>query len=95
MNNSVDVKSQTVKIINELGLHARAAASFVRVASKYPCEVKVEKDGIEVNGKSIMGVMMLAAPKGAFITINVIGERAEEALLDLVALVDNKFGEEK
>jgi len=95
MNNSVDVKSQTVQIVNELGLHARAAASFVKVASVYPCEVKVEKDGMEVNGKSIMGVMMLAAPRGSFITINVSGEKADEALTELVTLVNNKFGEER
>ncbi|MCB4204487.1 HPr family phosphocarrier protein [Deferribacterales bacterium Es71-Z0220] len=95
MNNSVDIKSQTVQIVNELGLHARAAASFVKVAGKYPCEVKVEKDGMEVNGKSIMGVMMLAAPKGSFIKINVSGEGAEEALADLVTLINNKFGEER
>jgi len=95
MNNSVDIKSQTVQIVNDLGLHARAAASFVKVAGKYPCEVKVEKDGMEVNGKSIMGVMMLAAPKGSFIKINVSGEGAEEALADLVTLINNKFGEER
>ncbi|MBZ4671814.1 MAG: ptsH [Deferribacteraceae bacterium] len=95
MNNSVDIKSQTVQIVNDLGLHARAAASFVKVAGKYPCEVKVEKDGMEVNGKSIMGVMMLAAPKGSFITINVSGQGADEALAELVALVNNKFGEER
>ncbi|MBZ4644158.1 MAG: ptsH [Deferribacteraceae bacterium] len=95
MMNSVDTKTLQVQIVNELGLHARAAASFVRVASQYNCDIKVEKDGVQVNGKSIMGVMMLAAPKGSFITIYASGESADNALAALKNLVDNKFGEER
>lgn len=84
---------RTVLIQNELGLHARAATKFVQLASKHPCEVHVSKDGHEVNGKSIMGVLMLVASKGSSITIRARGERAAEAVAALVALVDDKFGE--
>jgi phosphocarrier protein len=85
----------TVTILNELGMHARAATQFVQLASKYPCEVSVEKDGQVVNGKSIMGVLMLVASKGTKITIQTKGGRAEEAGTALAALVNNRFGEEK
>ncbi len=84
-----------VEIINELGLHARAAAQFVKVASKYKSEINLYKDGLSANGKSIMGVMMLAAPKGSKITLQVKGVDAKNALDDLVGLIQNKFGEER
>ncbi len=87
--------SRTVTIINELGLHARAATLFVQTASKYPCEVTIEKDGNEVSGKSIMGVLMLVASQGTQITIRASGEHQTEALAELVELVANRFGEEK
>lgn len=83
-----------VVIQNELGLHARAATQFVQLASKYPCEVHVEKDGQRVNGKSIMGVLMLVASKGTSITISCDGPQAEEAGRALTGLVDARFGEE-
>ena len=86
---------ETVTIMNELGMHARAATQFVQLASKFPCMVGVEKDGQEVNGKSIMGVLMLVASKGTQITIICRGDRAEEAGQALVALVKNRFGEDK
>lgn len=86
-------KSLDIKITNELGLHARAAASFVKVASQYKCEVTVSKDKFSVNGKSIMGVMMLAAPKGSSIRICTAGEDGEAALEALKNLIINKFGE--
>jgi phosphocarrier protein len=85
-----------VTILNELGMHARAATKFVQLASKYPdCKVFVEKDGQEVNGKSIMGVLMLVASQGSQITIRTLGEEAEEVGLVLAQLVEDRFGEEK
>lgn len=84
----------TVEIINRLGLHARASAKLVTLASKYACDVKAKKDGREVSAKSIMGIMMLAAGKGSFVTLITSGEDAQEALDALVALVADKFGEE-
>ncbi|HTE54268.1 MAG TPA: HPr family phosphocarrier protein [Kofleriaceae bacterium] len=84
-----------VTIRNQLGLHARAATKFVQLASKYPCEVAVTKDGQRVNGKSIMGVLMLVASIGTEITVEARGSRAEEAGKALVALVESKFGEDR
>ncbi len=92
MNKTV---SENIEIINELGLHARAAASFVKVANKFKSDVKVEKDGLDANGKSIMGIMMLAAPKGSQITVTCTGEDAEQVLEAIKELINNKFGEER
>jgi phosphocarrier protein HPr len=86
---------KTLKIQNELGLHARAATKLVQLASKYPCEFTVTKDGHEVNGKSIMGVLMLVASKGSTVTLRAKGERAQEAVDAVAALIDDKFGEGK
>ncbi len=86
---------QTVVIQNELGLHARAATKLVQLASKYPCEVSLSKDGHEVNGKSIMGVLMLVASKGTTVTIKAKGDKAGEAVAAIVALIEDKFGEGK
>ena|SRR5436190_19548727 len=86
---------KTLMIQNELGLHARAATKLVQTASKYPCEVTVTKDGHEVNGKSIMGVLMLVASKGTTVTLRGKGERAAEAVAAIAALIDDKFGEGK
>jgi phosphotransferase system HPr (HPr) family protein len=86
----------TLTIDNALGLHARPAALFVQTANKYPdCEIKVAKDGNVVNGKSIMGLMMLAAAQGTEITIEASGKDADMALQELAQLVKNKFGEEE
>ena len=82
-------------IQNELGLHARAATTLVQLASKYPCEVTVTKDGHEVNGKSIMGVLMLVASKGTMVTVKAKGDRAAEAVGLIEALINDKFGEGK
>jgi len=87
--------STRVTVENELGMHARAATQFVQLASKYPCDVFVSKDGQEVNGKSIMGVLLLVAAQGSEIVIRANGDRAEEAVSALVALVKDKFGEER
>ena len=88
-----DRAEHTVLIQNELGLHARAATKLVQLASKFPCEVTVAKDGHEVNGKSIMGVLMLVASKGTSVTIRAKGDRAGEAVAAIGALIDDKFGE--
>ena len=88
-----DIVEQTVMIQNELGLHARAATKLVQLASKFPCDVTLAKDGHEVNGKSIMGVLMLVASKGTKVTIKAKGDRAAEVVAAIVALIDDKFGE--
>ncbi|HQV07810.1 MAG TPA: HPr family phosphocarrier protein [Thauera sp.] len=80
-------------IINKLGLHARASAKLTQLASGFPCEVWLERNGRRVNAKSIMGVMMLAAAKGSTITIDTEGEQADEALLAIQDLVADRFGE--
>ena len=84
---------QSVRIVNSLGLHARPAAAFVRLAGRHVCQVFVRKDETEVNGKSIMGMMMLAAEVGSELVIRADGEGAEQAVADLVALVQGGFGE--
>jgi phosphocarrier protein HPr len=84
---------RTFLITNALGLHARAAAQLVQAANRYRSEVVVEKDGMEVNGKSIMGVLTLAAAKGAQITVSVEGEDAEAAIQALAKVIENGFGE--
>jgi phosphocarrier protein len=81
-------------IRNRLGLHARAAAQLVRLANQFSAEIRLIKDGMEVNGKSIMGVLMLAAPKDTRILLRASGEDAEEALAAIGALIERKFGEE-
>ena len=85
---------RTVEIINKLGLHARAAAKLVTLASKFAADVRVRKDGREVSGKSIMGVMMLAAAMGSRITLIAEGEDAQQALDELEVLINQRFGEE-
>jgi phosphocarrier protein HPr len=81
-------------ILNRLGLHARAAAQLVRMANGFASEIHVVKDGMEVNGKSIMGVLMLAAPKDTKILVRATGVDAEEALAAIGELIARKFGEE-
>ena len=81
-------------ILNRLGLHARAAAQLVRLANGFASEIRVAKDGMEVNGKSIMGVLMLAAPKDTKILIRATGTDAEEAVAAIGELIAGKFGEE-
>ncbi len=86
--------SQTVLVENKRGLHARASAKFVNLASQLPAEIEVAKDGQAVCGTSIMGLMMLGAAKGDSIEIRVSGQGADDALAQLVDLVEGKFGEE-
>ncbi|MFU2487215.1 HPr family phosphocarrier protein [Thauera sp. WH-1] len=80
-------------IINKLGLHARASAKLTQLASGYPCEVWLERNGRRVNAKSIMGVMMLAAAKGSTITIDTQGEQEDEAIKAIQDLIADRFGE--
>lgn len=82
------------KIINRLGLHARAAAQFVQTANKFKADITVEKDGTEVNGKSIMGLLMLAAPQGVTIRVTVDGEDASAAMQAIGDLIHDGFGED-
>ncbi len=86
--------SETFQIENKLGLHARAAANFVKTASKYKSEIYVTKDGITVNGKSIMGLLTLAAGRGSKIKLTVTGKDANSAFTELKKLIISKFNEE-
>ena len=86
-------RERSVRIVNRLGLHARPASEFVKLAGRFLCEIKVEKDGLEVNGKSIMGVLMLAAEHGSELTLRADGSDAEAALGALVELVQRGFDE--
>lgn len=85
---------QQFAIINKLGLHARASALFVKTASQFKSDIRVTREGVEVNGKSIMGIMMLAAAKGTDIVLKVAGADEAEAFQALGELIQNGFGEE-
>lgn len=85
---------RTFVIPNQLGLHARAATRFVQTTAKYRAEVQVEKDGVVVNGKSIMGILLLVAPKGAHIVVRATGDDAQESMRALDDLFAARFGEE-
>ncbi len=84
---------RSVQIVNKHGLHARPAAEMVKAASKFKADITISRDDLEVNGKSIMGVMMLAAEYGATITLRANGPDADDALDALSALVASRFGE--
>jgi phosphocarrier protein HPr len=84
-----------IEIINKLGLHARASAKLTQMAGSFPCEVWMERNKRRINAKSIMGVMMLAAGKGSIVTVDTAGERDEEALAALLALIADRFGEDE
>jgi len=81
-------------IQNRLGIHARPAALFAKTASQYTCDIRVEKDGLDVNGKSIMGIMMLAAAQGNVIQILADGRDEDAAIRALSRIIRDKFGEE-
>ena len=89
------VVEDVFEIVNELGLHARAATRFVQTANRFRADVEVEKDGQVVNGKSIMGVLMLVASKGTSIRVRATGEDAAECVAALRELVASRFGEDK
>ncbi|WP_434632662.1 HPr family phosphocarrier protein [Chromobacterium sp. CV08] len=82
-----------VEIINKLGLHARASSKFTQLASRYKSDIFIARNNRRVNGKSIMGVMMLAAAKGARVELEVSGEDEQQALEALIALINNRFDE--
>jgi phosphocarrier protein HPr len=84
---------RTVQIVNKNGVHARPAAEIVKISTKFQSEITLVKDGMEVNGKSIMGVMMLAAECGSSLQLRAEGSDAEAALDALATLIANKFGE--
>lgn len=86
--------TQDVTIVNALGLHARAAARFVQLAGRFKSKVRVSRDGRHVDGKSIMGILLLAAARGAVITITTDGIDEADALQSLAALVKTGFGED-
>ena len=83
-----------ITIVNRLGLHARPSAMFVRVASRYRCEIWVSKEGEEINGKSIMGLMMLAAGQGSKLCVRAEGPDAAEAVKEIEELIASRFNEE-
>ena len=86
---------KTVRITNKRGLHARAAAKFVRLAESFDCQITVTKDDMHVGGDSIMGLLMLSGSQGTSVTITTVGEGAEDALAQLCTLVEQRFGEEE
>jgi phosphocarrier protein len=86
--------SKVFTVQNRLGLHARPSAQFVKLCSRFRCEVWVEKDGEQVNGKSIMGLMMLAAGQGSKLTVTCEGGDAEKALVEIETLINRKFDED-
>lgn len=89
-----DMIRKEFTIVNRLGLHARAAAKLVQTASVFQSEITVEKEGESVNGKSIMGILMLAAPKGTIISLTAEGEDKELAIDKLTELIESGFGED-
>ncbi len=84
-----------VVIINRLGLHARAAAKFVKVANRFKSSVKIEKDGIQIDGKSILGILTLAAVQGTQIILKIAGADERATLKALISLIENRFDEEE
>jgi len=85
--------SAKFKIINQLGLHARAATKLVQLATKFPCDVEVARGDQTANGKSVMGVLLLCGSKGTVIDVRAKGERADECVRAIGELIENKFGE--
>ena len=88
------MKQREIEIVNQLGLHARAASKLVATASRFPCEVHAARGEKQVNAKSIMGVLMLAAGKGVTLTLTTEGPEENDAMQALVDLIENRFGEE-
>lgn len=82
-----------VEIINKLGLHARASAKLSQLAAEFPCEILLSRNGRQINAKSIMGVMILAAGIGSTVILETVGDKEEEAMQALTALINDRFGE--
>jgi len=89
------MRCQTIMILNRLGLHARAAAKFVSLASEFESKITLTRDGKQVNGKSIMGIMMLAAGQHVVLELRIDGADEEQAMAKLSALVSERFGEDE
>ncbi|MDA8362334.1 MAG: HPr family phosphocarrier protein [Gammaproteobacteria bacterium] len=89
------MKQANIMVINKLGMHARASAKFVNLASQFKSDIVLERNGHQANGKSIMGIMMLAAGKGSRLSLNVEGVDEDEAMQALRGLIENRFGEEE
>jgi phosphocarrier protein HPr len=94
LGNSDSTITKDLTVSNKLGIHARPAAMFVKIANRFACDIFVEKDGEKVNGKSIMGLMMLAAGPGSKLTVIAQGDDASQALVELETLMRRKFDEE-
>ena len=88
------IEIKTLKLKNKLGMHARAAAAFVRIAQQFKADIFIERNGQTVNGKSILGILTLACPYGGVLTLRSEGEDALAAIEELEKLIENKFGEE-
>ena len=88
------IMTKDFQVSNKLGIHARPAAMFVKTANRFSCDIFVEKDGEKVNGKSIMGLMMLAAGPGSKVTVYAHGQDAHQALAEIETLINRKFDEE-
>jgi phosphocarrier protein len=82
-----------IEIINKLGLQARASAKLSQLAAQFPCEILLSRNGRQINAKSIMGVMMLAAGIGSTVTLETVGDQADEAMKAITALINDRFGE--
>ena len=95
MTNPAETSAGEFEIINALGLHARAAAQLVKIANRFPCDVALECEGESVNGKSIMGVLMLAAAQGMKVKVKCTGAGSADCLKEIEALIAARFGEPK
>src|ERR1051326_2700522 len=91
---NVLIMTKDIMVVNKLGIHARPAALFVKTANRFTCDIFVEKDGDKVNGKSIMGLMMLAAGPGSKLTVHPHGPDASKALAEIESLIKRKFDED-
>lgn len=89
------MQEESITIINKLGLHARAAGKLVETTSRFSCDITIEKDGRNVDGKSIMAMMMLAAGKGTEIRVKTNGDDESEAIKAIIALINHRFGEDE
>jgi len=89
------MKNTTIMIINKLGMHARASAKFVSLASQFKSDITLGRNGQQANGKSIMGIMMLAAGNGSQLDLQVNGQDEDQAMQALLGLVENRFGEDE
>lgn len=85
----------TFEVKNKLGLHARAATRLVQLASRFPCEITISRAGQAANGKSVMGVLLLCGAKGTWLDVSAQGDRADEAVLEIGRLIDERFGEDE